>query len=84
MVACVYNRSVSPARMRAADPRFCELLESLIRAVEAPPEHVQEGGANPMPVVPEHPSPWTIHLVPFSLAETGVPQQVPVITVPAN
>lgn len=203
----VYNRSVSPTRIRAADPHFYELLEALRRiqrseslgvrvdprmndesvlimitrnvpddvendrrtvrkilglrpdtgeltltfgmvsrsdteialltrsmseiftelaaTVEAPPTHVQEGRANPMPAVPEHPSPWddplvrihssaqrptdaytAVHyrdywfwiddrdmkskseflfiLVLFSLAETGVPQQAPVITVPAN
>lgn len=203
----VYNRSVSPARTRAADPRFYELLEALRRiqrseslgiridprmndenvlvmikrdvpddvesdrravreilrlrpdtdeltltfgmvsrsdteialltrsmseifvelaaTIEAPPQHVQEGRASPAPVAPRHPSPWddplvriyssaqrpadaytAVHyrdywfwiddrdmkskseflfiLVLFSLAETGVPSQAPVITVPAN
>ncbi|NMZ80314.1 MULTISPECIES: hypothetical protein [Pseudomonas] len=203
----VYNRSTSPSRFRAADPRFYELLEAFRRiqrseslgmrinqrsndesmlvlisrdvsddiekdrrkvrellhlspdaselnlkfgmvqqddtevvlltrsmseifvelaaTIEVPPAHVQEGRANPAPAAPEHPSPWDeplvrIHssrerpidayaavryrdywfwiddrdmkskseflfiLVLFSLAETGVAPQTPVITVPAN
>ncbi|WP_447869526.1 hypothetical protein [Pseudomonas putida] len=203
----VYNRSVSPTRLRAADPRFYELLDALRRiqrseslgvrvstranersevlmierdipddvekdrltvrkilhlrpdkdeltltfgmvsrsdteialltrsmseiflelaaTIEAPAAHLQDGRANPMPPVPDHPSPWddplvrihsseerpadayaAVHyrdywfwiddhdmkskseflfiLVLFSLAETGVAPQAPVITVPAN
>jgi hypothetical protein len=203
----VYNRSASPARTRAADPRFYQLLEALRRiqrseslgiridprandesvllmitrdvsddiendrqavreilrlrpdtnelaltfgmvprsdteialltrsmseifvelaaTIEVPPVHVQEGRATPMPPAPEQPSPWddplvrihssterpadayaAVHyrdywfwiddrdmkskstflfiLVLFSLAETGMPAQTPVITVPAN
>ncbi|WP_322613993.1 hypothetical protein [Pseudomonas sp. BIC9C] len=203
----VYNRSTSPARARAADPRFYQLLEALRRiqrseslgmrinqrmsdesvlvivtrdvsekvendrhavreilhlrpdtselkltfgmvqrddteialltrsmseiflelaaTIEAPPLHMQEGRANPAPAAPDPASPWdaplvrihssaerpadayaAVHyrdywfwiddrdmkskseflfiLVLFSLAETGVAPQAPVITVPAN
>lgn len=102
-----------------------EIFVELAATIEVPPEHLQEGRANPAPAKPEHPSPWdeplvrihsskerpveantAVHyhdywfwiddrdmkskseylfiLVLFSLAETGVAPQTPVITVPAN
>lgn len=102
-----------------------EIFLELAATIEAPPVHVQEGRANPAPVLPEDASPWddplvrihssaerpdnayaAVHyrdywfwiddrdmkskseflfiLVLFSLAETGVAPQAPVITVPAN
>ncbi|WP_044872363.1 hypothetical protein [Pseudomonas sp. LFM046] len=102
-----------------------EIFAEIAATIEAPPEHVAQGRANPMPALPEATSPWdqplvrirssterpadayaTVRyrdhwfwiddrdmrskseflfiLVLFSLAETGVAPQAPVITVPAN
>jgi len=102
-----------------------EIFLELAATIEVPPQHLKEGRANPAAAAPDNPSPWDdplvrIHssaerpvdaysavryrdywfwiddrdmkskseflfiLVLFSLAETGVPPQAPVITVPAN
>lgn len=40
-----------------------EIFLELAATIEAPPVHVQEGRANPAPVLPEHASPWDDPLV---------------------